>query len=40
MEEGKVPKTDDENYPFLIAANSEQTLEELSEVYLDNAGEV
>lgn len=40
MEEGKVPKNDEENYPFLIAANSEQTLEELSEVYLDNAGEV
>lgn len=40
MEEGEVPKNDEENYPFLIAANSEQTLEELSEVYLENAGEV
>lgn len=39
MEEGKIPKNSEENYPFLVAANNEQTLEELSEVYLENAGE-
>lgn len=39
MEEGKIPKNENENYPFLIAANNQQTLEELSEVYLENAGE-
>ncbi|MFB6143924.1 MAG: inositol monophosphatase [Candidatus Nanohaloarchaea archaeon] len=40
MDEGKIPKDEEQNYPFLVAANDEETLEELSEVYLENAGEI